>query len=111
MNKMRLINVTNSYSRLVRQQLENTDAELVKVYTSGNITVIYTAAPLHNEIVIVNKKRPITEDEILEIKTYFTKKLSLDEYNPNDIKLSITPGLVEISIPKYAKEKKYQAFG
>ncbi|WP_373737401.1 DUF1827 family protein, partial [Jeotgalibaca porci] len=44
---MRLINVTNSYSRLVLQQLENTDSELVKVYTSGSITIIYTVAPLH----------------------------------------------------------------
>ena len=107
---MRLINVTNSYSGLVRQQHENTDAELVKVYTSGNITVIYTAAPLHNEIVIVNKKRPITESEILEIRNYFTKKLSLDEYDPLDIKTSVTPMLVEISIPKHAKEKNYQTF-
>lgn len=107
---MRLINVTNSYSGLVRQQLENTDAELVKVYTSGNITVIYTAAPLHNEIVIVNKKRPITESEILEIRNYFTKKLSLDEYDPLDIKTSVTPMLVEISIPKHEKEKNYQTF-
>ena len=107
---MRLINVTNSYSGLVRQQLENTDAELVKVYTSGNITVIYTAAPLHNEIVIVNKKRPITESEILEIRNYFTKKLSLDEYDPLDIKTSVTPMLVEISIPKHAKKKNYQTF-
>lgn len=108
---MRLINVTNSYSRLVRQQLENTDSELVKVYTSGNITVIYTSAPLHNEIVIVNKKRPITESEIIEIQNYFTKKLSTDEYNPSEIKSSITPNLVEISIPKHAKQKEYQALG
>lgn len=108
---MRLINVTNSYSRLVRQQLENTDAELVKVYTSGNITVIYTSAPLHNEIVIVNKKRPITEDETAEIQQYFLKKLASDAFDPNQIKLSVAPQLVEISIPTFPVAKKQRAFG
>ena len=32
---VKLINVTNSHSRLVMNQLENTDAEMVKVYTAG----------------------------------------------------------------------------
>ncbi|WP_140405513.1 DUF1827 family protein, partial [Enterococcus sp. 8E11_MSG4843] len=40
---MKLINVTNSHSRLVLNQLENTDAELVKVYTAGDTTVIFTS--------------------------------------------------------------------
>lgn len=108
---MRLINVTNSYSRLVLQQLENTDAELVKVYTSGNITVIYTAAPLHNEIVIVNKKRGISQQEIQEVKKYFLDKLSENEYIEEQISTIESPGLVEISIPKHPKERKHQAYG
>ncbi|MHC5267624.1 DUF1827 family protein [Enterococcus sp. LJL98] len=108
---MRLINVTNSYSRLVLQQLENTDAELVKVYTSGSITVIYTEAPLHNEVVIVNKKRPLELAEIQEIKKYFLNKLTTDEYAKDQVSTIESPGLVEISIPKFPKEKKHRAFG
>lgn len=108
---MRLINVTNSYSRLVLQQLENTDAELVKVYTSGSITVIYTAAPLHNEIVMVSKKRAITPEEVNEVKKYFLAKLSETEYIEDHISIIESPGLVEISIPKHPKERKNQAYG
>lgn len=52
---VKLINVTNSHSRLVMNQLENTDAEMVKVYTAGDITVIFTSAPNHNEILLINK--------------------------------------------------------
>ena len=47
---VKLINVTNSHSRLVMNQLENNDAEMVKVYTDGDITVIFTSSPNHNEI-------------------------------------------------------------
>ncbi len=42
---MKLVNVTNSHSRFVLNQLENTDAHLVKVYTAGNTTIVYTEAP------------------------------------------------------------------
>lgn len=108
---MRLINVTNSYSRLVLQQLENTDAQLVKVYTSGNITVIYTAAPLHNEIVMVSKKRAIQPEEVNKVKEYFLAKLSEKEYIEEKISIIESPGLVEISIPKHPKERKHQAYG
>ena len=52
---MKLINVTNSHSQLVYNQLENTDANMIKVYTIGNTTVIYTDAYKHAEIVL--KKR------------------------------------------------------
>ncbi len=64
---MKLINVTNSHSRLVLNQLENTDAELVKVYTAGDTTVIFTSAPNHNEILLINKKRNIRPTEVEEI--------------------------------------------
>ena len=108
---MRLINVTNSYSRLVHQQLENTDAELVKVYTAGNITVIYTEAPLHNEVVMVNKKRMLYPEEIKEIKKYFLDKLSKEAYIEEQISTIESPGLVEISIPKHPVERKHKAYG
>lgn len=71
---MKLVNVTNSHSRLVLNQLENTDAHMVKVYTAGNTTVIYTEAPEHNEIVLMNENRNIQPKEIEEIQHYFLKK-------------------------------------
>lgn len=97
---MKLINVTNSHSRLVRNQLENTDAELVKVYTAGNTTVIYTVAPAHNEILMINKKRNIRQNEIDEIKTYFLRKMP-QEPSVEDIHVIQENGFVEISIQKY----------
>ncbi len=45
---MKFVNVTNSHSRLVLNQLENTDAHMVKVYTAGNTMIVYTEAPEHN---------------------------------------------------------------
>jgi len=61
------------------QQLENTDAEMVKVYTAGDITVVYTVAPTHYD---------------------FLKKIPSENYNTSEISMIQTPGLVEISIPR-----------
>ncbi|MCD5029053.1 DUF1827 family protein [Enterococcus asini] len=96
---MKLINVTNSHSRLVRNQLENTDAEMVKVYTAGNTTVIFTAAPTHDEIVIVNKKRNLLDKEIQEIQAFFFKKMTTKPA-PEFVTIIRESGLVEISIQK-----------
>lgn len=101
---MKLVNVTNSHSRLVKQQLESTDAELVKVYTAGNISIVYTEAPQHNEFLLVNKKRAIRPSEINEIKNRFLNKLSEDSYNEQDIIEIENDGVVEISIPKLLKK-------
>ncbi len=100
---MKLINVTNSHSRLVMQQLENTDAEMVRVYTAGNTTVVYTEAPLHNEILLVNKQRTLLPNEINEIKARFLKKLPSNSYRKEDISVINDGGVVEISIPKVPK--------
>lgn len=100
MSTMKLINVTNSHSRLVRNQLENTDAEMVKVYTAGNTTVVYTVAPAHNEILLINKVRNLRPSEIEEIKEYFLKKMQKDHFTEEDISTITIPGLVEISIKK-----------
>lgn len=97
---MKLINVTNSHSRLVMNQLENTDAEMVKVYTAGNTTVVYTIAPSHNEILLINKKRNLRASEIEDVKQYFLKKMPADSYYPDSISVIELPGLVEISIDK-----------
>ena len=97
---MKLINVTNSHSRLVRNQLENTDAEMVKVYTAGNTTVVFTVAPAHDEILMINKKRSLRPAEVEEIKKYFLRKMP-EQPNQEDINVIHENGLVEISIKKY----------
>ncbi|MCW6663380.1 DUF1827 family protein [Aerococcaceae bacterium NML190073] len=61
---MKMIDVTNSHYTLVTEQLASTDASVVKVYTIGPTTVIYTEAPTHRNIVLVNKVRPIRAKEI-----------------------------------------------
>ena len=99
---MKLINVTNSHSRLVRNQLENTDAEMVKVYTAGNTTVVFTVAPAHDEILMSNKKRALPPAEVEEIKKYFLRKMP-EQPNQEDINVIHENGLVEISIKKYPK--------
>lgn len=95
---MKLINVTNTHSGLVRGQLDNTDAELVEVYTAGNTTIIYTKAPKHHEIVITNRNRNLRENEINKIKQFFFKKIELSEEKTSYDIITDT-NLVEISIP------------
>ncbi|MGO1812836.1 MAG: DUF1827 family protein, partial [Lacticaseibacillus paracasei] len=53
---MRLINVTNSFRNLVSQQLSGTDARLVKVFSLGQTTVVYTEAPSHIELLFTNER-------------------------------------------------------
>lgn len=71
---MKFVNVTNSHSRLVLNQLENTDAHMVKVYTAGNTTIVYTEAPEHNEILLINENRKVQPKEIEEVKKIFLEK-------------------------------------
>lgn len=61
---MRLFDVTNNFRDLVHNQLIGTDANLVKVYSLGNIFVIYTKAPTHEEILLESDRRNIRDDEI-----------------------------------------------
>src|SRR5699024_1576542 len=99
---MKLINVTNSHSRLIMSQLESTDAELVKVYTAAETLVSNTIAPSHVEILLYNNKRKIRHSEIEEIRNYFIQKLPENSFNENEIKVLDSEGLIEISIPKKA---------
>jgi hypothetical protein len=103
---MKLVNVTNSHSRLVLKQLENTDAYLAKVYTAGNTTIIYTEAPAHNEILLVNNKRNIQPNEINEVKAYFLKKIPNELYKEDEISIIELEGLVEISVPKHPSDER-----
>ncbi|MGF2941924.1 DUF1827 family protein [Enterococcus xiangfangensis] len=97
---MKLINVTNSHSKMVYQQLENTDANMIKVYTIGNTTVIYTDAYRHAEIVLKNSKRNIQPSEIDFVHTYFKRKLDQGAYDFANISYLESPGLFEMSITK-----------
>ncbi|MHC5226871.1 DUF1827 family protein [Enterococcus sp. LJL99] len=96
---MKLVNVTNSYKRLVNKQLENTDAYFVKVYSAGNTTVTYSEAETHSEILIVNKKRSIRKTEANEILAYFLKRIPKEKYHKEDISIIHLPHAIEISIP------------
>ncbi|URZ87152.1 DUF1827 family protein [Floricoccus penangensis] len=97
---MKIINVTNNHRGLVREQLRNTDAELVEVYSAGNTDVIYTKAPSHHEIVVSNKHRAIRPDERKQIKSFFVdKRIDQTDIDRDNISLIETPNLIEISIP------------
>ncbi|WP_262316121.1 DUF1827 family protein [Lacticaseibacillus parakribbianus] len=61
---MRLIDITNSYPHLVTQQLAHTDATYIKVYSLGNVTVIFTKAPTHDELLFTSDTRNIKDAEI-----------------------------------------------
>lgn len=84
---------------MVNKQLENTDAQFIKVYSAGNTTVVYTEAAQHAEILIVNKKRTIRKTEINEILRYFLKRIPKEKYNREQISIIELKDVTEISIP------------
>ena len=92
---MKLIDVTNSYATHVSKQLENTDANYVKVYSLGKTLVVHSSAKTHVEIVIVNKTRELKPFEV----EYVLKELL--GLSPDSDKISIlrSKGVVEISMP------------
>ncbi|KRL63851.1 DUF1827 family protein [Lactobacillus psittaci] len=61
---MHLIDVTNTYSDLVQNQLNSTNAQYVKVYSLGNSSVVYTETDVDIEIVIENHNRKIKDEEV-----------------------------------------------
>ena len=61
---MHLIDVTNTYRDLIERQLSSTSSQYIKVYSLGNITVVYTETSTKIEIVLENHRRDIHEDEI-----------------------------------------------
>lgn len=100
---MKLINVTNSYMPLVNNQLENTDAYLVEVYSAGNTTIVYTEAAQHAEILITNKLRTIKSTEVEEVLAYFLKRIAPEKYDLATISTIELQDVVEISIPLTAE--------
>ncbi|MGC6769190.1 DUF1827 family protein [Enterococcus sp. LJL128] len=96
---MKLVNVTNSHRNLVNKQLENTDAQFVKVYSAGNTTVVYSEAESHVEILILNQKRAIRKAEANEILKFFLKRLPKELVQNDKIEVIELKGITEISIP------------
>ncbi|VHC76367.1 hypothetical cytosolic protein [Streptococcus pyogenes] len=95
---MRLINTTSSHPELIKNQLKNTDAYLVEVYSAGNTDVIFTQAPKHYELLISNKYRAIKEDELDIIREFFFKrKIDPKIVIPGQSKTLHTNNLIEIS--------------
>ena len=91
---MKLIDVTENHSDLVREQLSNTDAHLVQVYSLDDTTVIYTAARSHEDIILLNRNLIIKQNEIVYVLNKIMHK-SMDE-------VEVMPGhnFVELSYIK-----------
>ncbi|CEN28935.1 MAG: DUF1827 family protein [Lactococcus sp.] len=97
---MKIINVTNNFPNLVNEQLRNTDALTVEVYSAGNTTTIFTRASTHYELIITNKHRAIRPDERESIQTFFLKKrIDQSIIDKNNISIIDEPRLLEISYP------------
>ncbi|VTS19715.1 hypothetical cytosolic protein [Streptococcus porcinus] len=95
---MRLINTTSSHPELVQNQLRNTDAQLVEVYSAGNTDVVFTKAPTHYELLISNKYRAIKDEELNTIRHFFLKrKINPELVIPDQSKTLHTNNLIEIS--------------
>lgn len=100
---MRLINTTSSHPELVRNQLQNTDAKLVEVYSAGNTDVVFTKAPKHYELLISNKYRAIKDEELEAIREFFLKrKIDQSIIIQEQMKSLHTAKLIEISHPTTA---------
>ncbi|QFP79190.1 DUF1827 family protein [Latilactobacillus graminis] len=91
---MRLINVTNSYNRLVSQQLATTAATYVKVYSLGKTTVLDSHSAKDRELLLKNDHRHVQQAEI----DFVLKELAgLDSTDGLEV-LNDGP-LVEITLP------------
>lgn len=100
---MRLINTTSSHPELVRNQLQNTDAKLVEIYSAGNTDVVFTKAPKHYELLISNKYRAIKDEELEAIREFFLKrKIDQSIIIQEQMKSLHTAKLIEISYPTTA---------
>ncbi|HFH9271540.1 TPA: DUF1827 family protein [Streptococcus agalactiae] len=100
---MRLINTASSHPELVRNQLQNTDAKLVEVYSAGNTDVVFTKAPKHYELLISNKYRAIKDEELEAIREFFLKrKIDQSIIIQEQMKSLHTAKLIEISYPTTA---------
>lgn len=93
---MKLINITNSNPTLVTEQLAHTDAHLVELYSLGKTTVIYTDAKTHSNLVILNKKRSIKQNEI----DFILHRLFKTDKNDDRLEFIHCNNFIEISLDK-----------
>ncbi|MBD5431380.1 DUF1827 family protein [Lactobacillus agrestimuris] len=93
---MHLIDVTNSYSRLVESQLNTTDVNYVKVYSLGNTSVIYTESKTAIGIALENHDRRIREDEV----EFVIKRLVKNTDTTYTLTVDKSRHVVEIHIDK-----------
>ncbi|WP_179395115.1 DUF1827 family protein [Lacticaseibacillus absianus] len=89
---MRLIDITNSYPHLVAQQLAHTDTTYIKLYSLGNVTVVYTRAPGHDELLFTSETRNIKDAEI----AFALQKLCGVEFN--DVTVIRGDKIAEVSL-------------
>lgn len=90
---MKLIDVTNNHSDLVMEQLENTDASFVKVFSLGPTTIIYSGAATHKDALLLNKTRHIKNAEI----SYVLENIL--ETTLENVDILHAPHIVELSAP------------
>ncbi|WP_281829524.1 DUF1827 family protein [Lactobacillus amylolyticus] len=90
---MHLVDVSNSYSRKIKRELEMSTAHFIKIYTLGNTRVVYKRKAQTDEIVISNRLRPVSDEEI-----DFVLK-NLVKAKRKNVKLTRTDTLVDIILP------------
>lgn len=90
---MKLIDVTNNHTDLVTEQLGNTDANFIKVYSLGPTTVVFSGAPTHKDVLLLNKERNIKNAEIQYAIDHILQT------TPNNVDILHAPNIVELSIP------------
>ncbi|WP_057895315.1 DUF1827 family protein [Liquorilactobacillus oeni] len=61
---MHLIDVSNSYSRRIQRELTHSDTHFIKIYTLGNTRVVFKKKANNEEIVLSNKTREVTNEEV-----------------------------------------------
>lgn len=93
---MHLIDVTNTYSDLVQNQLNSTSAQYIKVYSLGNSSVIYTESKDSIGIALENHDRRVREDEI----EFVIKRLIKDYDSSYTLTVDKSRHVIEIHVDK-----------
>lgn len=99
---MHLIDVTNSYRRMVENQLSGTDAQYIKVYSLGSNTVIYSESRRQINVVISNKVRKIKDIEQDFVIDNFFK-----DYDKEDLQVDVTDKRRVIDISTANKQSQH----
>ncbi|WP_281164361.1 DUF1827 family protein [Liquorilactobacillus sicerae] len=90
---MHLVDVSNSYSRKIKRELEVSTAHFIKIYTLGNTRVVYKRKAQTDELLVSNRLRPVSDREI----DFVLKKLV--NSTQKDAKITRTKTVVDILLP------------